>query len=352
MIRSLKLKNFQAWPEVTLPLSPITVVIGETNAGKSSLLRGLACVMFNAFEGQGMVRSGATMAEVEVETQEGDVITWARGNNVNRYTVNGQLYDKPGREVPGAVQQVLGIHELEFDGEVVRLQWAPQMDAPFLLADSGAKATRMLGVAGNAAVVAQASRLAQQETKNQADALRYATTQQEQLRTKLETFADVLAAQPIADQLQAAVQELESLQDRKATLQELYDLQTALLPQRASIQQRLQTAEALVKALQDWHARSELHARLRVGAAVAKKRVAVAAALVYAERMVSAHQQYGRLHDMRSLMVSVLDVHTRTGGKRLQLQHATTNREQCRLDHDRLVSSMTCPTCGRVKEAA
>lgn len=352
MIKSLTLRNFQAWPEVTLPLSPITVIIGETNAGKSSLLRGLACVMFNAFEGQGMVRSGASVAEVELTTEEGDTITWSRGNGVNRYTLNDQLYDKPGREVPPPVQQALGIRELEFDGEVVRLQWAPQMDAPFLLSDSGAKATRMLGVAGNAAVIAQAARLAQQETKNQADALRYATSQHEQLKAKLDAFTDVTLAEPIAIALQAAVEGLEELRTRKATLQELYELQTALLPRREAIQQRLRIADTLVRSLKDWTERSELHARLRVGSAVATRRLQVANALEIVTTLVNAHKQRIRLEELRSIMLQARETHTHAEQLRQNLEQAEFALRSCRHSHESLVSSMTCPTCGRVKEAA
>lgn len=352
MIRTLKLTNFQAWPSVELPLSPITVIIGETNAGKSSLLRGLACVLFNAFEGQGMVRQGATTAEVELTLEEGRVIRWSRGQNVNRYQLDDLVLDKPGRAVPSAIQQALQIHELEFDGEVVRLQWAPQMDAPFLLADSGAKATRMLGVAGNAAVVAQAARLAQQETKSQADAFRAATAQLEQLTTQLSTYADVEVAAPIAQDLRAAMAAHAAAVTRRQTLEELATLQAALAPQRQALELRHRQASTLTTSLQQWIALDQRQTVLAGGIGLTTKRQGAATKAGQAQQLVAAWEQVRRLEELRGLFTAALDHQARHADLQARLTDATAQLDLARTEHTALVTSMTCPTCGRVKEAA
>jgi DNA repair protein SbcC/Rad50 len=352
VIRSLSLKNFQAWSDVELELSPITVVIGETNAGKSSLLRGLACVLFNAFEGQGMVRQGASVAEVTLETEEGNIITWARGTNVNRYTLDGQLYDKPGRIVPVPVQEALQIYELEFDGETVRLQWAPQMDAPFLLSDSGVKATRMLGVAGNAAVVAQAARLAQQETKDQQDALRSASSQLESLKTQLDGFRELETAQPIADALRLSLTAADAVLLRRKALQDLYNRHTAALPRRDQATAQLAAAKDMAERLK---ALGVLHQRrdtLLSGVSLASRRERLTERVTLAARLQEAWQQRHRLEELKSLFTNALALQTRADERRDGMDQAVIHLDFCREEHEKLVASMTCPACGRVKEAA
>lgn len=352
MIRRLRLFNFQAWPEVDLPLSPITVIIGETNAGKSSLLRALASVLFNAFEGQGMVRQGATLAEVELELEEGSVIRWARGNGVNRYTLDGHLLDKPGRAVPAAVQDALQIRELEFDGEVVRLQWAPQMDAPFLLSDSGAKATRMLGVAGNAAVVAQANRLAQQETRQEQDALRASETQLAQLRQQLESFADVVAAEPMAADLRATLRNYDDLKARRAVVQELSDIQDKLGPAKALLQQRQLTAQHLAHTSRHLTRLLETRKWMSDGRAAQARVQALQARLALADGLKDAWTQVCRLEDMRRELEASHATFMNLAATQERLAQAKDRLDACRVVYDAEVSALTCPACGRLKDAA
>jgi energy-coupling factor transporter ATP-binding protein EcfA2 len=352
MLRSLSLRNFQAWSKADIELSPITVVIGETNAGKSSLLRGLACVLFNAMEGQGMIRQGATVAEVTVETAEGSTISWHRGQSVNRYQVDEQLYDKPGRAVPQPVQDALQIQELEFDGEVVRMQWAPQMDAPFLLADSGAKATRMLGVAGTAAVVAQAARLAHQETRDNQDALRSAATQLAALQGQAETFGDVAAAEPVAEALRRALQDVADLRERRETLEQLYLRQMASAPVRTEARVRQAHAARLVECLRAWIVVRDRVEMLVAGTDLAARCSTAQQHLGSAETLVALARQRHRLEELKSLFGQAATAWETATELRGSLQIAVDDLHIRRIAHEELVASKTCAACGRVQEAA
>jgi DNA repair exonuclease SbcCD ATPase subunit len=352
MLRSIELRNFQAWAHLKLPLSPVTVIIGETNAGKSSILRGLSCVLFNSMEGQAMVKSGANLTEVVVATDDGHEVTWSRGNNVNRYTLNGQLYDKPGRSVPTPVQEALRIHELEFDGETVRLQWAPQMDAPFLLADSGAKATRMMGVAGNAAVVADAARLSQQEARSQQDALRSASTQRTQLAGLLEGFADVAIAEPVASDLRHRLGELERAQQKRGELEAAQRLYESLAPERARVTARQAAAHALTEALTQWR---ELHLRrssLEAGAEIAARSRVMDERLATAKALLETWGQRARLEEVRDLCRVYMQVSSGVQVVRQRLVRSEEGRDAAKAAYDEVVLALTCPTCGRIEEAA
>lgn len=352
MIRRLTLKNFQAWPSIDLPLSPITVVIGETNAGKSSLLRGLACVLFNAFEGQGMVRQGAQTAEVSLELEDGTTVGWSRGNGVNRYTLDDQVFDKPGRTVPTPIQEALQVRELEFDGETVRMQWAPQMDAPFLLADSGAKATRMLGVAGNAAILAQATRLAQQESRSQQDALRAATAQLERLTEHLASFADVEAAEPLAEALRQALLTYDETAQRRSKLQELHTQHVSASARKEGLVRSLREAEAMVARLARLAEVQETITTLRSGERFSLEKHKLQTRVTDAERLRDACQSCVRASELRTLFEASAATRAQVLARRADLTASEHHLSECRTNHDALVASLTCPTCGRLKEAA
>ena len=352
MITRLHLTSFQSWDRISVDLSPITVIIGETDAGKSALLRGLSCALFNTMEGTGMVRAGQTSAEVSLETDDGHVVTWSRGTGLNRYQLDGQVYDKPGRTVPEPIRHALQIHELEFDGETVRLQWAPQMDAPFLLADSGAKATRMLGVAGNAAITAQAARLAQQEVKKEQDGHRAATIQLERLQAQLAGFADVAVAAPIAEALQEAITSLEALQRRRTQLLAIEREQAAAVARQTVLRSQEHRLLDLTKALDQRVAIAQRWEFLQRGFGAYQGRAQLQALVEANTHIVEALRMQVRLCEIVEVCRQVGALLVRRDALRTTLAEVQHHYESAASQHRTLMATLTCPTCGQIKEAA
>lgn len=70
MITSLEIKNLRSAKKVSVPIAPLTILVGVNGAGKSSIIRGLQL-------GAGWARqvSGATAAGVVITTQR-DNTTW------------------------------------------------------------------------------------------------------------------------------------------------------------------------------------------------------------------------------------------------------------------------------------
>lgn len=352
MITRLHLTNFQSWTQVTLDLSPITVIIGETDAGKSALLRGLSCALFNTMEGTGMVRAGQNSAEVSLETDDGHVVTWSRGTGLNRYQLDGQVYDKPGRTVPEPIREALQIRELEFDGETVRLQWAPQMDAPFLLADSGAKATRMLGVAGSAAVTAQAARLAQQEVKKEQDAHRAAANHLDRLQAQLASYADVDAAAPIAEALQQVLAQAQSLQTRRQQLQALQQESEAAIARRIALRAQEEKLGALTAALGQRVAIAQRQEFLARGLAAFQGRARLREIADCQAALVEQFRMQARLREIVDICQQVQTLLLRRDGQRAVVAESQRRYDLAASQHRALMATLTCPTCGQIKEAA
>lgn len=213
MLTKLTLQDFQSWKALELDLSPVVVIVGETDSGKSALLRALSSVLFNALEGSSFVKKGATKASVTVETRSGDRITLERGITVNRYLLNGKALDKIGRDVPPEVSSALQIEEVVFEeGGSLTLQFQPQMDAPFLLTDQGVRATRLLGSVSKVATLYKAARTAGQRSKDTSARLKLHEEAVEQCKTRLAVYDGLQILRPKVQALGNAVNSRQDLQ--------------------------------------------------------------------------------------------------------------------------------------------
>ena len=135
-LKKITLRNFQKWNKLTVPLSPtVTVLVGDTDSGKSSILRGLRWVVTNSPDGDSFVTHGKTFARTELEFDE-HTVTRRRGKGANSYELDGAEYVSFGRgKVPDDIAVLLNISPLSFQG---------QHDPPYLLSLSPGEVSREL----------------------------------------------------------------------------------------------------------------------------------------------------------------------------------------------------------------
>ena len=131
MIQKLTLKNFEAHKDTTIDFEQgVTIIKGNSNAGKSSLFRALRFVLMNEPGGEDFINF--TENETEVTLQYKDHIVTrakARNNKRNEYILDGKVLKAFGQGVPEEVKQIFGLSEINYE-------W--QFDKrPFLLAETG-----------------------------------------------------------------------------------------------------------------------------------------------------------------------------------------------------------------------
>ena len=123
-LRSIRLKDFRAHIDTTVPLFPgVTAVIGDNDLGKSTFAAtSLRAVAYGEGDDT-LIRHGATEAQVTLEVEGGRRIVWTRREKVKsgqskvRYALFERGRDEPVREgrpasrggVPEWVSEVLGI---------------------------------------------------------------------------------------------------------------------------------------------------------------------------------------------------------------------------------------------------
>lgn len=143
MITRITIHNFQCHKHLDLDLGRSTVLSGNSNSGKTAVLRALYWVLFNTPSGDAYVSYWAknkmkfkadeyTSVIVEVD---GHVIERKRSNDFNGYIVDGKVYEALRTAVPDEVTKIFNLA----DASVQR-----QMDAPFLLAATPGEASQYL----------------------------------------------------------------------------------------------------------------------------------------------------------------------------------------------------------------
>jgi len=156
MITRIQIHDFQSIEELDIECGPITVIHGESDTGKSAVVRALYALAFNSYP-TGHVRDGAKYSGVAVMVD--DVMVAAeKGGGTNDYIVNvsGERQDfaKVGTIVPPEAEGWLGWRSLELDdGSRFTPNFGMQFDAPFLLTDSPSRRAKVLGTLTNVATL-------------------------------------------------------------------------------------------------------------------------------------------------------------------------------------------------------
>jgi DNA repair ATPase RecN len=158
MLHRLEIHNFQSLKEVQLEFGLLTVIVGESNSGKSAVGRALKALASN-IRGSSCITMGCKMASVSVSSDNFRV-TLEKSENSSSYRVSqsdqqDREYTKLAGTTPPEVTQVLGLDSVT-DGQSIN--FAGQHDSPFLLTAPGAAVARQLGDLTSVSTVFEAVR--------------------------------------------------------------------------------------------------------------------------------------------------------------------------------------------------
>lgn len=122
MFEKLTLINFQAHRKLVVELDPhVTSIIGPTDAGKSSILRGLRWVCMNDPSGDEFISWDQKNVKVSL-TVDGHTITRRKGS-ANTYHLDGKEFKAFGTRVPPEVAKLLNIGEVNFQQQLEEHFW-------------------------------------------------------------------------------------------------------------------------------------------------------------------------------------------------------------------------------------
>lgn len=136
MINSIHLKNFQAHKDTEIELHPkINVITGETDQGKTSIVRALYWLCFNRPSGNEFIRNGTKSCTVTINADGSDVSRTKSLKSINKYVIDGKEFSALRTDVPEEVSEILQITP-------TNIQF--QDDPPFLLSLNSSDVAKML----------------------------------------------------------------------------------------------------------------------------------------------------------------------------------------------------------------
>ena len=138
MIKSLKIENFQSHLNSCLEFSNgINVISGQSNNGKSSILRSLSWVIFNRPLGLSFKSSFSAKKDtvkITINT-EADEIVREKNDSINQYKINNAILDTVGSNCPDEIASVLNFSELNIQS---------QFEKHFLITESAGEVGRTI----------------------------------------------------------------------------------------------------------------------------------------------------------------------------------------------------------------
>jgi len=216
----VRVKNFQSIKEIEIEIDGFTVVTGSNNSGKTALMRAVGGVFTNT-RGHSFVRHGASHCEVELTFEDGNIVLWEKGKNVNRYTVNGKVLDKVGHGVPPEVE-ALGVCSISAGGNRIWPQIARQFDGQlFLINQPGSTMAEAVADADRVGQLQQALKLSESDRRKAAGELKLRNSDKKDLELELDSFeglddavalvAGIEATEAKCQKMVKAINRLESM---------------------------------------------------------------------------------------------------------------------------------------------
>jgi DNA repair exonuclease SbcCD ATPase subunit len=256
MIERVEVRNYQSHHDTTIELAPFTVLVGPSSAGKSALTRALRALTSNQ-AGKDFITHGETTAQVSVRTDKGTV-TLTKGKPEDSYVIlanddikNPKRYTKLGGSVPEDVSTFLGIDAKD------PINFAGQLDMPFLLKTSAAEVARVLGELTGVSAVFEASRESLRRKNSFVATYKTRTNDLETLKPRLAVLLDLEKRLAALDAAETAYNTAEALQSR-------LDALMTLLQRLNVASSRLKTAQRATSApLPDVSAAVTLLSRLQ-----------------------------------------------------------------------------------------
>lgn len=224
MIDRIKLHNFQCHRDVDLKLGRSTLLSGDSNAGKSAILRALYWVIENtpgdhfvsywAMDKGRFKKDEYTSVLIEVD---GHTIERKRSASFNGYIVDGVVYEALRGDVPKTVTSILNLSDASIQ---------KQMDPPFLLCQTAGEASQYLNHLANLECISDILVIARKASMDATDEYSNACAKYDQVTAGLEALDWVDEAHDLMTKAEALDDDISKMSAKVADLEKslrLYD---------------------------------------------------------------------------------------------------------------------------------
>lgn len=228
-IQEVTIEGYQSHVQSTFNLSPgLTVITGPSDAGKTAIIRALRWFAFNEPTGEaflhtirnpdGSVKEAVDQAKVSVTFDNGVTITKTRRKGKTTYTHSDFPTAWEKAEVPPEIRETLGLIKQQYGDFETCLNFAFQLDAPFMLSETASVGAKVLGkLAGTEIVDRSISEVNKQTHQTRTD-ISYADKQIGEIDVSLTEYFDLDTHDAQLAQAEEAFRKLKEDQNRRSEL--------------------------------------------------------------------------------------------------------------------------------------
>lgn len=215
---TIKIKKFQSIKNpIAINLSGFTVIHGESNRGKSAIIRAIKYA-FSNFSGVDYITLGEEGVELEW-TYEGHSMLWCKNGSSTSYVVDGKKINRPGAGVVPDEVGLFGIREIRTSDK--KKHWPQiqgQFDGPFILTGcTDSIAAELLGSNSDISHINKATKLVSSELSRLNSLESVLKAQENNLDSRLKIYQDF---ETILDSSRVQVESSYRIQeDRKKDLE-------------------------------------------------------------------------------------------------------------------------------------
>lgn len=245
-IKSLQLVNFQSHKDTHISFDEgLTVILGPTDQGKSAIIRALKWVLYNEPRGSDFITVGCKNCKVTLEMNDGTVIIREREGNKNRYILKKdgqeQIFEGFGNNVPLEIIKAHGIPKIRIDRDsAATVNLAEQLEAPFLISESGSTRAKALGQLVGVHIIDAAQRKAIKDLVDLEQRKRMLNNEIADLNEDLKNYEDLPAIKERIESLKAIINDLK---EKKAILSKIFEIKQKLRPTEQGIDEALKVLD-------------------------------------------------------------------------------------------------------------
>lgn len=188
----IRAKNFEIIDDLELELKDgITVIVGASNNGKSSIIRLLRAILYN-LNGDASIQQGQDAYTLGVVDKDNKVIVKRDMTSSNKtvYSVNGNILKKVGRNIVPEVEDALNIRIIDINKKKVELNFLKQMEYPFLIGESSGFIYDFLSSSSNQTDFTELLKLMKTDLKEVSDKKKNLEGQTDVLKDLFQTSKD------------------------------------------------------------------------------------------------------------------------------------------------------------------
>lgn len=225
-IQTVRLENFQSHLDTFVEFTEgLNVIVGQSDSGKTAILRGIRWALYNQPRGTDFIRVGADFVRVTVSFHNGTSIVRERTNSKNRYTIQREsqedlVLEGFGIHVPDEVLEAHGMGHLRIDHDnELMIHLSQQLDGPFLLEQTNSVRAKTLGRISGAHFLDMAIRDVTKDVSQLNQRLKQEQLAIEKLQEELIPYSSLNEMQQQLDQTDNQIQQIKQLEERKNRLQ-------------------------------------------------------------------------------------------------------------------------------------